>query len=96
MATRFLIVYGSTYGQTAKISKRLEQLFVRAGAEITTCRGDQLPAALRVDDYDAIVVGTSLIRGQYQKYIEQFVLEHRREPQRYGEQYAPHAAVSGA
>jgi menaquinone-dependent protoporphyrinogen oxidase len=82
MATQILIVYGSTYGQTAKISERLQQLLACQGAFVAAYRGDKLPSALRLEDYDAILVGASLIRDQYQKYIEQFVLEHRRELQR--------------
>jgi menaquinone-dependent protoporphyrinogen oxidase len=82
MATQILIVYGSTYGQTAKISERLQQLLACQGAFVTAYRGDKLPATLRLEDYDAILVGASLIRDQYQKYIERFVLERRRELQR--------------
>jgi menaquinone-dependent protoporphyrinogen oxidase len=82
MATQVLIVYGSTYGQTAKIAERLQQLLASRGAFVATFRGDKLPATLRLEDYDAILVGASLIRGQYQKYIEQFVIKHRRELQR--------------
>ena len=82
MATQVLIVYGSTHGQTAKISERLQQLLSCQGAFVAAYRGDKLPAQLRLEDYDAILVGASLIRDQYQKYIEQFVLQHRRELQR--------------
>ena len=82
MSTRILIVYGSTYGQTAKISQFLQQLLARENSEVTVYRGDQLPAALQLASYDAIVVGASLIRERYQKYIEQFVRERGAELRR--------------
>jgi menaquinone-dependent protoporphyrinogen oxidase len=73
MSARVLIVYGSNYGQTAKIAERIAGLLRRREIEVTVHKGDQLPPALALRRYDGILVGASLITGRYQKYIRKFV-----------------------
>jgi menaquinone-dependent protoporphyrinogen oxidase len=77
MAARILIVYGSSYGQTAKIANRIGDLLRAEGEEITVCKGDTLEQSLPLETYDGIILGASLIGGKYQKYIRSFVTRHR-------------------
>ena len=78
MSNRILIVYGSKYGQTAKIAERIGELLRRRKIEVTVHKGNQLPAALTLEGYDGILVGASIIAGKYQKYIRNFVINNRR------------------
>lgn len=75
--TRILVVYGTTYGQTAKIAARLRQHFLAAGADAETMAAAAAPAGLRLGDYDGVVVGASLIGGRYQAPVAAFVRAHR-------------------
>lgn len=72
-----LIVYGSSYGQTAKISERMGRLLTELGHDVTLMRGDRRPWDIGIDAYDGVIVGASVIGGKHQGYIEQFVRQHR-------------------
>lgn len=76
---RILIVYGSSYGQTAKVAERIRESLVQRGFLAACFRGDTLPAGVRFDTFDGIVVAASLIVGGYQKYIQAFVKKHSGE-----------------
>lgn len=73
---RILIVYGTSYGQTARIANRLHRLLFERGFDVTLLKGDALPANLRPTDFDGILVGASMIMRGYQKYVATFVRRH--------------------
>ena len=75
-APRILVVYGSTYGQTAKIAARIRDRLEAKGCEVVLTRGDKPPHHIPVVGYDAVLVGASLIVGGYQRYIRRFVKTH--------------------
>ncbi len=74
---RVLIVYGSSYGQTAKIATFVRELLIAQGCDVLLMQGDQPREAFRVSEFDGVLVGASLIGGTYQSYIARFVREHR-------------------
>jgi menaquinone-dependent protoporphyrinogen oxidase len=73
---RILIVYGSSYGHTARIASRIRHLLTADGYLVTLRRGDELPDGFEVHAYDGVIVGASMIVGGYQKYIARFVEGH--------------------
>jgi menaquinone-dependent protoporphyrinogen oxidase len=73
---RILIVYGTSYGQTARIANRIQTLLTHQGFEVTLRRGDELGSALNPTSYDGVVVGASMIVRGYQKYMRHFVHRH--------------------
>ncbi len=73
---RVLITYGTSYGQTALIAGRIRNVLTERGQLVTVRRADQLPADHHLADYDAVVVGASMIRHGYQKYVSTFVRRH--------------------
>lgn len=75
-APRILVVYGSSYGQTAKIAARVRDRLEEKGCEVVLTRGDKPPHHIPVVGYDAVLVGASLIAGGYQRYIRRFVKAH--------------------
>lgn len=76
MTRNILILYGTSYGQTALISRRIGDQLSALGYHVTLVRGDdpQLPAP---DSFDGVIVGASLIRGKHQQYVRQYVERHR-------------------
>ena len=74
-----LIVYGSTYGQTERIARRIGEILGQAEYTVNIYRGDQLPDPLLLGTYAGIVVAASVLRNHHQQYIRQFV---RRQAER--------------
>ncbi len=75
-APRILIVYGTRYGQTARIVQRIARVLTTQGCDVTTVRGDAPGPGLGLDAYDGLVVGASLIAGHYQRYVERWIRRH--------------------
>lgn len=71
-----LAVYGSNYGQAEAVLQRVCNALEARGAEVRVFRGDQVPADLAVEDFDATVVAASIRVGRYQSYIRDFVKRH--------------------
>ena len=73
---RILIVYGSRYGQTARIANRIRQVLAERDFAVSLYQGDALPIGCRPDDYDGVLVGASMVFGKYQPYVREFVVRH--------------------
>ena len=82
MPARILIVYGTSYGQTARIAARIGEALEHDSIEVTLQRGDQIGMPVDFEHYDAVVIGASIIIGGYQRYIVSFVRENRDALQR--------------
>jgi menaquinone-dependent protoporphyrinogen oxidase len=74
---RILIVYGTRYGQTAKVAGRIAEVLRRRGCAVTLDRGDALPPDLDLGAFDGVMVGASYIMGRHQSYVERFIRAHR-------------------
>jgi len=74
--TEILGIYGTAYGQTEKIMRRIAARLVTQGHTVTLLRGDAVPADLSLDEYDAFLIGASVIREHHQPYIVEFVRRH--------------------
>ena len=73
---RILVLYGTSYGHTAKVAQRLAFGMMSAGLLVELYRADQLPDQIDPGDFDGIVIAASIIVGQYQPYIREFVRQH--------------------
>jgi len=73
---RVLIAYGTTEGQTARISEYLADVIREHGHEAYAAdiknSGTSEP-----DDYDAVIVGASIHMGKHEDYVRDFVRENR-------------------
>jgi menaquinone-dependent protoporphyrinogen oxidase len=76
MAPHVLVVYGTSYGQTARIARRIEGELADRGFRVSVFNIDELPRTLRLDEFDGVLVGASLIIGGYQRPIRAFVRRH--------------------
>src|SRR5690348_18343199 len=74
-----LIVYGTSYGHTAKVVGRMADVLERQGCSVDVFRGDRLPEAFAVGGYQGFLVAASVIGGKHQRYIAEFVRRHSSE-----------------
>ncbi|WP_074795150.1 flavodoxin domain-containing protein [Haloferax larsenii] len=73
----FLVAYGTKEGQTEKIAERIVAVLDGRGHEATAVSVADVPADLSVEDFDAVLVGSSIHMGKHGKKILRFVREHR-------------------
>jgi menaquinone-dependent protoporphyrinogen oxidase len=72
---RLLILYGTTDGQTAKITRFLAREFQKLGNSVDIF--DAATASPKPEEYDGIVVAASLHAGGFQRSVVHWVAEHR-------------------
>ena len=72
-----LIIYGSSEGQTKKISGIIAEIISNKGHQVDIQSGDHLPDDFSTDTYDAVIIGGSIHMGNYPDYIKEFVMTHR-------------------
>ena len=75
--TSFLVAYGTSEGQTAKVATRIGEAITARGHEATVVNADEIPADLAIDDFDAVLVGGSIHRGRQQPVIRALVDSNR-------------------
>ena len=79
-----LIVYASGEGQTTRIVERMVELINGAGHEATVVRCRSLPTPPSPEDYDGVLVGSSVHMGNHAAKVDRFVSAHleglRRKP----------------
>jgi len=68
-----MLVYGTSYGQTAKIVARIAQRLKTAGHRCTLWRGDSIPTEAAASEFDAFLVAGSVLYGKHQRYLLDFV-----------------------
>jgi menaquinone-dependent protoporphyrinogen oxidase len=74
---RFLIVYATSYGQTAKIARRMADLLIASGEAVTLVNARNHPRGLHAGEFDGVIVGGSIIGGRHQRELVRFVRDHR-------------------
>lgn len=71
----FLIAYGTSEGQTAKVAERIAETISERGHDVTTLDvsggGEHDVAA-----FDAVLVGSSIHVGKHQPAVAEFVTDH--------------------
>jgi menaquinone-dependent protoporphyrinogen oxidase len=71
---KFLVVYGTTEGQTRKIAGYIEGVLVEAGHEATIADATSEPPAPYA--YDAVLIGGSLHAHKYQSAVSHYIRRH--------------------
>lgn len=66
-----LILYSSRFGQTLKIAQTLQQQWQAAAATVTLANLEHA-SALRMQDFDAVVIGASIRYGHFAKCLGEF------------------------
>ncbi len=73
----FLVCYGSSEGQTAKVADRIVETLAKRGHDATAVDAGERPSDLEIDDVDAILVGASIHAGRHQSSVREFVTSNR-------------------
>lgn len=71
---KFLIVYGTTEGQTRKIARFMEDVLKEAGHQVITADATDEPPA--PDNYDAVLIGASIHMHKYQNTVSHYITRH--------------------
>lgn len=74
--SRILIIYGTSYGQTAKIAERLRYTLTSSGHDVVLVDANDAPADLSLAEFDGTIIGSSIIAHGYQKCVVNFVRSH--------------------
>ncbi len=74
---RFLIAYATSYGQTAKIARRMADLLVASGEAVTLVNTRNHPRDLHPDEFAGVIIGGSIIGGRHHRALVRFVRAHR-------------------
>ncbi|MCU4802084.1 flavodoxin domain-containing protein [Halobacteria archaeon HArc-gm2] len=73
----FLVCYGTGEGQTARIADRIVDALGERGHDATAVDAADRPADLDVEDFDAVLVGSSIHAGKHQSEVAAFVEANR-------------------
>lgn len=74
---KVLIVYGTTEGHTAKVSQFVADVGLRAGHEVRVVHAASVRSDVDVASTDAILVAASVHETRHQKYVREWIREHR-------------------
>ena len=69
----FLVVYGTSEGQTAKVANTIEEVLSEERHTVTTLHVSE---ALTVNDFDGVILGAFVHNGRCQPEVTAFVSEH--------------------
>ena len=75
MAPRFLIVYGTTDGHTAKVVAAMASTLQARGASVSL-ENSAAPWTSNPGDYSAVIVAASVHAGTYQRSVRRWVKTH--------------------
>lgn len=76
MSPHVLVIYGSSYGQTQKIAVRIATTLKARGMLVELVDAALHKPAFPLEQYTAVVVGSSIMAGGHQKTIVRFVQEN--------------------
>jgi len=77
MSMRFLLVYGTRYGQTAKIAERIREALGEHYHDVVLANANADGGRLDPAGYDGIIIGASVIGGRHQAAVQEFVARNR-------------------
>ena len=76
---KVLIVYGTTEGQTRKISAEMVERIGESGRDAELRDIASLPANFKVDKYDTVIVAASVHQQRYQSSLAHFVKKNLQQ-----------------
>jgi menaquinone-dependent protoporphyrinogen oxidase len=73
---KWLLVYGTTEGQTRKIARSVADHLEQQAHQTQLVDAVDVPRALDLRDFDAVIIAASVHAGRYQSAVIHFVREH--------------------
>ena len=77
--SKFLIIYGTKEGQTAKIAERLGEMIRQRGHEVDVANARRYPSDLSLDAYKGIIVGSPVHAGRYSPSAGKFIRRYKTQ-----------------
>ena len=77
MKEKTVIIYSSVDGQTLKICKKIEEVFVKHKRDVELVSIDDFSS--NVSDYDLLVLGASIRYGVHDKKVIEFINSNKKE-----------------
>ncbi len=74
--TNIAILYASSEGQTAKVSRYIKELLTKKGFKAEVYNLNDLPKKFSITGYKGIIVGASVHIGSHQKYGIEYVKDN--------------------
>lgn len=74
---KILIIYGSSEGQSLKISDFVAQILRKSRHEVKILCGKQIDHDISLNEFDAIIVGASIHMGKHPSYITSYAKRNR-------------------
>ncbi len=74
--SRFLIIYGTKYGQAKKIANFISNELTQLGHVTDVVDSRDIPVATRPELYDAVIVGGSVHMHGYPRWLNKWVKHH--------------------
>lgn len=93
---RILMIFGSSFGQTARIANRIRRVLEAAELEVTLAAGADVPSDVSLAEYEGVIVGSSVIGGRHNRHVQRFVREHVRELNRMPSAFYSVSASAGS
>ena len=72
---KFLIIYGTSEGQTRKISRFMEEVLEDAGHKATIADATEEPPS--PEKYDVVIIGSSVHMGKYHSAIKDYIIKNK-------------------
>lgn len=77
--SKILIVFGTSYGQTEKIARRLGSLLQDKDHVVEICDTKRNKTSFSLNKYDGVIVGASVHAGHYQRLLKKWVKKNSEE-----------------
>jgi menaquinone-dependent protoporphyrinogen oxidase len=77
MSMRILLVYGTRYGQTAKIAERIREALSEHYHDVVVANASADGGTLDAAGFDGVIVGASVVGGLHQSAVQDFVARNR-------------------
>jgi menaquinone-dependent protoporphyrinogen oxidase len=77
--SKYLIVYGTKEGQTAKISDRIGEIVRQRGHKVDIHDARKIPSTFKFEGYSGAIIGSSIHMGQYSSPVIQFAKQYKSQ-----------------
>ena len=75
--SKCLIVYGTKEGHTAKIANKIGDIIQQRGNQVDVYDARKVPNTFRLQDYSAVLIGSSIHMGKWSSPVLKFVQRYR-------------------
>ena len=75
--SKYLIIFGTKEGQTARISDRINEIFRQRGHTADVYDARKIPSGFKFEGYSGALIGSSIHMGQYSSSVIRFARQYK-------------------